>query len=78
MAEHLSKGEIVERYAAATGFDLEHIRYYEGLALYRIAVIIEQIYARYVAGQTTDERFVRFEPLAPILATAALETLERA
>ena len=76
MAEHLSKAEIVDLYAAATGFDLEHIRYYEGLALYRIAVIIEQIYARYVNGQTSDERFARFEPLAPILAEAALETLE--
>jgi aminoglycoside phosphotransferase (APT) family kinase protein len=76
LAEHLSKAEVVERYAAATGFDLEHIEYYEGLALYRIAVIIEQIYARYVAGQTSDERFARFEPLAPILAGAALEVLE--
>jgi len=76
MAEHLSKDEIVDQYAAATGFDLEHIRFYEGLALYRIAVIIEQIYARYAAGQTTDERFARFEPLAPILAAAAMEVLE--
>jgi aminoglycoside phosphotransferase (APT) family kinase protein len=75
LAEHLSKHEVAERYADATGFDLEHIRYYEGLALYRIAVIIEQIYARYVAGQTSDDRFARFEPLAPILAAAALEAL---
>jgi len=78
MAEHLSKREIVDLYAAATGFDLEHIQYYEGLALYRIAVIIEQIYARYAAGQTRDSRFARFEPLAPILASAALEVLEGA
>jgi aminoglycoside phosphotransferase (APT) family kinase protein len=78
MADHLSKPEILDRYAAATGFDLAHIAYYEGLALYRIAVIIEQIYARYVAGQTTDDRFARFEPLAPILAGAALEVLEQA
>ena len=42
----------------------------------RIAVIIEQIYARYAAGQTADARFARFEPLAPLLATAAVETLE--
>ena len=76
MADHLSKGEVIRRYADATGFDLAHVRYYEGLALYRIAVIIEQIYARYISGQTTDDRFARFEPLAPILAAAALEALD--
>jgi aminoglycoside phosphotransferase (APT) family kinase protein len=70
------KSEVVERYAAITGFDMADIDYYEGLALYRIAVIIEQIYARYVAGQTSDERFARFEPLAPLLAEAALKKLE--
>jgi aminoglycoside phosphotransferase (APT) family kinase protein len=78
MADHLGKPEILDRYASATGFDLERIAYYEGLALYRIAVIIEQIYARYVGGQTSDERFARFEPLAPILAGAALDVLQRA
>ena len=74
-AADFPKSQVVERYAATTGFDVGRIDYYEGLALYRIAVIIEQIYARYVAGQTTDARFARFEPLAPLLAEAALEKL---
>lgn len=77
LAPYLSKDELVEQYADVAGFDVTGVRYYEGLALYRIAVIIEQIYARYVAGQTSDERFARFEPLAPILAEAAVEVLER-
>ena len=76
-AADFPKSQVVERYAAITGFDIGRIDYYEGLALYRIAVIIEQIYARYVAGQTSDERFARFEPLAPLLARAALEKLEK-
>jgi aminoglycoside phosphotransferase (APT) family kinase protein len=71
----MTKDEVVARYAAATGFDLEDVKFYEGLALYRIAVIIEQIYARYHAGQTTDRRFARFAPLAPILAEAAVNVL---
>ena len=75
LTEVMGKAEVTERYADATGFDLSNIDFYEALALYRIAVIIEQIYARYAAGQTTDKRFARFEPLAPILAAAALETL---
>lgn len=71
----MTKDEVRENYAAVTGFDVSKVRFYEGLALFRIAVIIEQIYARYVGGQTSDERFARFEPLAPILAAAAREVL---
>lgn len=77
-APYLSRDEVVTRYAQTTGFDVGGIRYYEGLALYRIAAIIEQIYARYVSGQTTDERFAELEPLPPILAAASLEVLEAA
>jgi aminoglycoside phosphotransferase (APT) family kinase protein len=75
LTPYMAKAEVIERYSAATGFDLSVIRYFEGLALYRIAVIIEQIYARYTAGQTSDDRFAAFEPLAPILAAAAVGTL---
>jgi aminoglycoside phosphotransferase (APT) family kinase protein len=78
LAPYLTKDEIVARYAAATGFDVSEFRYYEGLALYRIAVIIEQIYARYAAGQTADERFARFEPLPPLLAEAARDVIASA
>lgn len=74
-ATELPKSAVAVRYAATTGFDVSGVDYYEGLALYRLAVIIEQIYARYVAGQTSDVRFARFEPLAPILAEAAVVTL---
>ena len=71
----MPKDEVRERYAARSGLDLGQIAFYEGLALFRIAVIIEQIYARYVAGQTSDERFAAFEPLAPMLAEAAVTRL---
>jgi aminoglycoside phosphotransferase (APT) family kinase protein len=73
---YLSHEEILEIYAAATGLDVSGIRFFEGLALFRIAVIIEQIYARYQAGQTSDLRFAAFEPLAPILGAAAREVIE--
>jgi aminoglycoside phosphotransferase (APT) family kinase protein len=71
----MPKSEVRERYAERTGFDLSGIGFYEALALFRIAVIIEQIYARYVAGQTTDERFAAFEPIAPSLASACRQLL---
>jgi len=75
IGEVMPKAEVRERYAERTGFDVSEVSYYEGLALFRIAVIIEQIYARYVAGLTTDERFADFEPIAPLLAAAARDLL---
>lgn len=75
-AADFAKESVVEQYAASTGFEVADIDYYEGLALFRIAVIIEQIYARYLSGQTSDQRFARFEPLAPLLAAAALRKLD--
>ncbi len=75
IGEVMTKAEVRERYTERTGFDVSRISYYEGLALFRIAVIIEQIYARFVAGQTSDERFAAFEPIAPLLAAAARDLL---
>ncbi len=77
IGEVMSKDEVRSRYADRAGLDLSGISYYEALALFRIAVIIEQIYARYVAGQTTDHRFAAFEPIAPTLAAACRVLLER-
>lgn len=71
----MTKADVREMYAQRTGFDVSRISYYEGLALFRIAVIIEQIYARYLAGQTADERFAAFEPLPPMLGASALALL---
>lgn len=75
IGEVMPKAEVRTRYAARTGLDLSDISFYEALALFRIAVIIEQIYARYVAGQTSDQRFAAFEPIAPLLASASRSLL---
>ncbi|MCZ7534007.1 MAG: phosphotransferase family protein [Acidimicrobiia bacterium] len=72
----MSKDDVRERYAKRTGLDLSDIAYFEALALFRIAVIIEQIYARFVSGQTSDQRFAAFEPIPPILAAASRSLLE--
>lgn len=76
IGEVFPKVAVRERYAERTGLDVSSIDYYEALALFRIAVIIEQIFARYVGGQTSDERFAAFEPIAPLLAKASRALLE--
>jgi aminoglycoside phosphotransferase (APT) family kinase protein len=66
-----SRDEIMERYAAASGFDLRRLRFYEAFALFKIAVVIQQIYYRYRRGQTTDPRFARFGARVTQLARQA-------
>ena len=56
----LQRPELVVRYEARTGQRATAIDFYEILGLYKNAVIIEGIYARFVAGQTRDTRGVEF------------------
>ncbi len=52
-----SRADAVERYAARTGFDVGAIDWYQVFAAFKLAAIIQQIYIRYVRGQTQDRRF---------------------
>jgi aminoglycoside phosphotransferase (APT) family kinase protein len=67
--------DIIERYADATGFDLAGIDWYRALGLFRIAVIVQQIYIRWVRGQTKDDRFEGLGELVPPMAEAAAALL---
>jgi aminoglycoside phosphotransferase (APT) family kinase protein len=52
-----TREEIIERYARASGASVENIGVYEVFAVFKLAVVIQQIYARYARGQTDDPRF---------------------
>ncbi len=66
-----TRDELVERYAERTGRDVSRIGYYEVLGVFKLAVIIQQIYARFHRGQTQDERFRNFGERAAGLARVA-------
>ncbi|HVB15594.1 MAG TPA: phosphotransferase family protein [Stellaceae bacterium] len=52
-----SRAAAIERYAARTGFDVGAIGWHQVFAAFKLAVIIQQIYIRFVRGQTQDRRF---------------------
>ncbi len=68
---YLTPDEVVERYAHRSGRDVSNVRYYEIFALFKIAVVIQQIYFRWRTGQTTDGRFANFDARVSYLATHA-------
>ena len=69
----LTRAQLVERYAARSGRDVSQINFYHALGLYRLVVIIAQIYIRYARGQTQDRRFAGFGARVPKLLQAAYE-----
>jgi aminoglycoside phosphotransferase (APT) family kinase protein len=56
-----TRNQFVERYAKHTGRDLTNIGYYEVLGIFKLAVILQQIYYRFRRGQTKDARFQHFD-----------------
>ena len=54
---NLTRREALERYAEKSGRDTSDMLFYFAYACYKLAGIIQQIYARYVAGHTKDPRF---------------------
>ena len=56
-----ARDELIGRYAEQTGRDLSLINYYEVFALFKLAVVLQQIYVRFHRGQTQDERFRHFD-----------------
>ena len=69
-----TRAEIVARYAARSGRDLGAIRFFETFALFKLAVVLQQIYVRFVRGQTKDERFAAMGESVRRLAEIASET----
>lgn len=73
----MTREEIIERYESRTGRDLSRIGFYETFARFKVAVVIQQIYFRYVQGQTRDERFRNLDALVRELSREALELAEQ-
>ncbi|HEY0756067.1 MAG TPA: phosphotransferase family protein [Ktedonobacteraceae bacterium] len=52
-----SRAEFMQRYSAQSGRDLSSMRFYMTFAYFKLAVILQQIFSRWVRGQTRDPRF---------------------
>ncbi|GAA4681291.1 phosphotransferase family protein [Gordonia humi] len=73
-----SKDEIVEQYARRRGLDLtrEDLLWYEALGCWKTGVIMQQLYMRWVRGESTDPRMgERGGPVVP-LAERAMQLLD--
>jgi aminoglycoside phosphotransferase (APT) family kinase protein len=73
---NLSRQAVVERYVAASGRTVDDPLFYYLYGIFKIAVIVQQIYARYRRGATQDARFAGLDAVIAAcgrLGVAAME-----
>jgi len=73
----LTRAELVARYAAARGVPVLDPVFYYVFGIFKIAVIIQQIYARFVRGTTKDTRFAGLGAVVGVLATHGASVCDR-
>jgi aminoglycoside phosphotransferase (APT) family kinase protein len=73
------RDDVRERYAERSGRDLSQIDFFIALGFWKLAIILEGVYARYASGQygKTDEGFEAFAKIVERLADAAKDAADR-
>ena len=73
---NMTRREVVAHYEEASGRTVEHPVFYYAYALFKIAVIVQQIYARFVKGLTQDPRFAAMGPAVKMLSEQAARAID--
>jgi aminoglycoside phosphotransferase (APT) family kinase protein len=76
LAGSMTRRELVDYYGERSGFDTSNVLFYYAFGLFKVAVIIQQIYYRYVQGFTKDERFANFDKQVAALANEAQRAIQ--
>ena len=71
------KAFLIEKYAEFTGFSMEHIDWYYAFSCWKGAVVGQQLYTRYVNGQSKDERMNKFGTFAEASSLFAQKILQK-
>ena len=72
----LTRQEVIDYYLEKTGYQVDSFVFYEVYGLFRLAVIMQQIYYRYFHGQTKDKRFAGFVHASRYLEARCLKLIE--
>ena len=71
MAGCLTRRELVDHYEGATGRTVGNPLFYYVFGLFKMIVIIQQIYARFVRGHTSDPRFAKLNEVVAVMGQQA-------
>jgi aminoglycoside phosphotransferase (APT) family kinase protein len=71
-----TRHDITERYGTRTGLDVTDVRFYEVLAMYKLACVLEGSWFRLQQGTSDSSRHQAFGHLVPLLAARAFERMQ--
>lgn len=71
----MTRDELVHQYALASGTNIDNYHYYYIYGLFRLAVIVQQIYYRYERGQTDNPAFKPLGQVRDLVLQQALTHL---
>jgi aminoglycoside phosphotransferase (APT) family kinase protein len=74
---NLTRSQFVERWSRATGRDASDVLFYYAFALFKLAVVAQQLYKRYVEGLTKEPRYSVMLAGVQALAGAALVAIDK-
>lgn len=74
----LTRAELTDYYAERTGRAVRDMAFYEALAIWKLAILLEGSYSRHRSGTTDDPFFAELEKGVPALARRALAVCQRA
>lgn len=77
LMKNVSRRELVDMYAEFSGRDVSNILYYYVFGTFKIAVIAQQIYGRFLKGLTQDMRFAHFDRFVSALGRIADQTIQK-
>ncbi len=74
---NISRRQLVDMYFDASGREPSNMLFYYVFGSFKIAVIAQQIYARYAKGFTKDIRFAKFDRFVAALGKIAANAIEK-
>jgi aminoglycoside phosphotransferase (APT) family kinase protein len=74
---NLTRVQFAERWSKATGRDASNLVFYYAFALFKLAVVAQQLYKRWVDGATKEDRYAVMLEGVKAVATSALVAVDK-
>ncbi len=72
-----TREELIHQYSLKTGKQIDNFVFYYVYGLFKLAVVVQQIYYRYAKGYTQDPRFSILDKTAQFLCTKGLQAIQK-
>lgn len=77
MAGNPSRTDVVQQYALKSGRNIDNLVFYYAYGLFKIAVIAQQIYYRFINGHTSDPKFAHLNKASELCCNTAWQAIQK-